>query len=487
MSADRFPVGAKALGVLKHQKKQICMLSVLWSDQNNVLIYREFEEFKKLHKRLKRKFPIESGVLKKSDRTIPTFREVNAILRKNHKLSRCVEALKSLEIYCQDLLKTQPNISRGEDVVCFFEAQNQDLDPSFPENSIIILPSKMEDSRTGEPAGCSRPVITQPVVAPLYRCLKAFDTDDVKENPFSASRAETLEVLMKDRTGWWLVENQRKQLAWFPASYLETTEEDPIVREPNEEEMLYYLTQPYEAKRSDELSVTCGVVVEVLEKVDTGWWLIWYNGRGGYVPSAFLQPYRNPHSKFLALAANCFSISTPNLSRIPGLSGKASPIQLRGCLDQAVRAHPSNRRRGEDLMSWSRARASIPSGCGWTTEMEGLAHSLGNRSRQESPWALISEGRRAKGSLYPETPQDPFGSRGHLCKQPSSASVASQGSCSDRSPCTRPSPACGSPPVPSRPTPCKILQKCSTVTKKAMRRALPQASPGPCGCHSAAL
>lgn len=29
-----------------------------------------------------------------------------------------------------------------------------------------------------------------------------------------------------DRAGWWLVENEEKRMAWFPAPYLEKLEED---------------------------------------------------------------------------------------------------------------------------------------------------------------------------------------------------------------------------------------------------------------------
>lgn len=54
--------------------------------------------------------------------------------RQNQKVSWCMATMKVLEKYCQDLLKTEAKISRGEDVIHFFEAQSRDLDPSFPEN-----------------------------------------------------------------------------------------------------------------------------------------------------------------------------------------------------------------------------------------------------------------------------------------------------------------------------------------------------------------
>uniref|UniRef100_A0A493TYC0 PX domain-containing protein n=1 Tax=Anas platyrhynchos platyrhynchos TaxID=8840 RepID=A0A493TYC0_ANAPP len=70
---SRFPVDVKAVGLMQCRKQKY-MMFVSWSDQNNILIYRTFEEFKRLHKELKRKFPIESGSLRRSDRTIPKFK-----------------------------------------------------------------------------------------------------------------------------------------------------------------------------------------------------------------------------------------------------------------------------------------------------------------------------------------------------------------------------------------------------------------------------
>lgn len=44
-----------------------------------------------------------------------------------------------LETYSQELLKVDAKISQGEDVIQFFKAQTQDLDPCFPEDRCEIL------------------------------------------------------------------------------------------------------------------------------------------------------------------------------------------------------------------------------------------------------------------------------------------------------------------------------------------------------------
>lgn len=99
--------------------------------------------------------------------------------------------------------------------------------------------------------------VSQPFVTKLYRCLAPYETKDTKNRPFSVTVDEILEVLIKDQagmscpismqlarwlccrlcsymclyfhlksSGWWLVENEEKCLAWFPAPYLELCEDE---------------------------------------------------------------------------------------------------------------------------------------------------------------------------------------------------------------------------------------------------------------------
>lgn len=67
------------------------------------------------------------------------FKDANAKQRRSGKPDRCLEILKLLETYSQELLKMAAKISQGEDVIQFFKAQTQDLDPSFPENRYGII------------------------------------------------------------------------------------------------------------------------------------------------------------------------------------------------------------------------------------------------------------------------------------------------------------------------------------------------------------
>ncbi|XP_032182715.1 NADPH oxidase organizer 1 isoform X1 [Mustela erminea] len=51
--------------------QQTFAFSVCWSDGSDTFVRRSWEEFKKLHKSLKETFPVEAGLLRRSDRVLP--------------------------------------------------------------------------------------------------------------------------------------------------------------------------------------------------------------------------------------------------------------------------------------------------------------------------------------------------------------------------------------------------------------------------------
>ncbi|XP_009574662.1 PREDICTED: NADPH oxidase organizer 1 [Fulmarus glacialis] len=443
------------------------MMFVSWSDQNNILIYRTFEDFKRFHKELKRKFPIESGSLKRSDRTIPRF-----------KGRASLEVLKLLETYSQELLKTDAKISQGEDVIQFFKAQTQDLDPSFPENSVVIMPSEIGGEKKNQPRQ-QLSSITHPQTSQSYRCIETFETKDTKNKSFKVAKKEIVEVLIKDMTGWWLVENTDKQIAWFPASYLEEIDVHKDIQNAwtsNEEGSLYFVVRAYESQKADELSLNNGVVVEVVRKSDDGWWLIRYNGRTGYMPSMCLQPYKNPHHKFQTIISCGLNVSTPNLCSslmAPQPRGEAAG-------QRRMQACSSLDRTEEDVISLRSRSRSLPRASS-TPDLESDSSSLSSGSGSEQDGRLSWKPDLSRS--LPEVEQARSSPLGHALATHSSKSPRLtrkdrndsgfvESSAADLSySLTDPGLATCVPKVPVRPSAHEILQKCSTVTKRAVQQS----------------
>lgn len=295
MDTQRYPISVGLIGVMQKEKNKMYMASVLWSDQNEIVVYRSLKDFKKMHKQVKKAFPGS----KKSDRIIPKFQDKKVNLSGQKKgPTKSLEFLKFLQNYCNELLSCDPRVTQHADLIQFFHPNDQDLRPDFAKNSIMIMPPDNEVKNAVQGGGGN---VTQPFVTETYRCVATYDTKDTKNKPFKVAVDEKVDVLIKDKAGWWLVENEDKRMAWFPAPYLEKVDDDDDDEDEDdidgvsERGMLYIAVKSYKATKDDEISVAIGTVVEVLQKSDNGWWLIRYSGKAGYIPTMYLQPYNNPH------------------------------------------------------------------------------------------------------------------------------------------------------------------------------------------------
>ncbi|KAK5905684.1 hypothetical protein CgunFtcFv8_001615 [Champsocephalus gunnari] len=271
MAGDqRVVISARIIGAVHRDtpKLKMFMISVLWSDNTEVIIYRSFQEFRKCHRQLKKRFPT-MNIFKKNNRVIPKFRGQARKSSQKKGSKRSIQRMKFLESYCEKVLKCDQSVTRTPEVTQFFMPKDHDLQPDFTKNSILIL--MCDDLPDGGGGG----EVSHPFVTQTYSCVAAYETKDTKNRPFKVAMGEKLDVLIKDPAGWWLVENDSKCLAWFPAPYLQLLdgedEEDSVFQHAGD---LYCAVRSYTTKQHDEVSVPLGSAVEVLRKSHDGWWLV---------------------------------------------------------------------------------------------------------------------------------------------------------------------------------------------------------------------
>uniref|UniRef100_UPI0037E9A41A NADPH oxidase organizer 1-like n=1 Tax=Semicossyphus pulcher TaxID=241346 RepID=UPI0037E9A41A len=456
---QRFVISARIIGsVLRDTPKlKMFMISVLWSDETEVIIYRSFNDFKKFHRQLKKRFP-HVNPFRRNDRVIPKFnwKARRSLQQKGSK--RSVQRMKFLESYCEELLKCDQIVTQSSELTQFFMPKDHDLQQDFTKNSVMILLSDGSDGDGGnrQPAGN----VTHPLVTQTYCCVAAYETKDAKNMPFKVAVDEKLDVLIKDPAGWWLVENEEKRLAWFPAPYLELCggeeDEDAGFQLGG---ALYCAVRSYTAKTDDEVSVPIGSVVEVLRKSDDGWWLVRFNGKGGYIPTMYLQPYNNPraglyslqrklHSSTLNLSAPS---SEPRTSPTPSISEESSPQR-----DSAgpSRAEPSlpgrlHKARSLDVLSET-----------WTQTNQDASASKGRQRRVSNTSTELSFSGFSSDSESSSSVADDLSlpdRHSYKASTKSSSSAASSGV----------ETSSNAPRVPPRPKTEEILTRCTTMTRKA--------------------
>ncbi|KAM8837005.1 NADPH oxidase organizer 1-like [Spinachia spinachia] len=457
MAAERrFPFSARVIGAVQRDtpKLKMFMISVLWSDETDVLVYRSFNDFKELHKQLKKRFQ-HMNTLKNNERVIPKYRWRARTSLQQKGSQRSVQRMKFLETYCDQLLKCDHTVTQSSEVAHFFLPKDHDLQADFTKNSVIML---LTDDLPGGAGGADvrrqqAGSVTQPFVSQTYRCVAAYETKDTSNRPFKVAVDEELEVLIKDPAGWWLVENENKLLAWFPAPYLELRDQEGGDHEDDDEfpltGALYCAVRSYSSQKEDEVSVPIGSVVEVLRRTDDGWWFIRFNGKSGYIPSMNLQPHNHPlhslerklHSSTLNLATS-WDLHAPRAPRAP--QPQASAAQSTGRLQKArsldiIPETPPQSTSGGRERSMT-AETNFPSSVGSSSPTGGPAAPLQGSS---SPNGVFLVRRGSNTSSY------------------SSGSACSSGSETSLEPPRVP------PRVPARPKTEEILTRCSTMTREA--------------------
>ncbi|CAH2307430.1 NADPH oxidase organizer 1 [Pelobates cultripes] len=408
------------------------MFSVLWSDHNKVLIYRTFAEFKKFQSALKKQFPLEAGALKKSERIIPKLNNAPRSSLKRRSSKKCLNQLQILETYSRSLLKLDANISQSSCVVQFFTLQSHDLNPSFPEDSLVIMPSEKKEDK---PVTATHDLdVSGPMVTLKYLCMADFETIDLKNRPFEVKKNQILDVLLKENTGWWLVENEDRQLAWFPAPYLKVHRDSEEYYDDDEhqpEGTFCVVLKAYEAQNWDEMSVHIGVVVKVLKKSNSGWWYISYNGRTGYIPSIILKPYTNPCERFQSILRR--EHSTPNIHK--GILNKEDcPYLFYSSSLESQSEDENSQGQRERLKSLGE-------------------ESLGSEARSCIDLDVDSLMECSKRS--DSASGDDYSSIGSSILSLSTFDI---------------------PKIPARPDADDIMQKCSTITKRAVQNSLKRLS-----------
>nr|XP_023677854.1 NADPH oxidase organizer 1 isoform X2 [Paramormyrops kingsleyae] len=460
MEDQRYPVCITVTGAMHKEAKILFIISVLWSDKCDITVYRSYKQFKTLHKRLKKVFS-QDNPFRRSEKVLPRFRVRSLNQKLTNKTLKSMFGLRFLQNYCDDLLTCESNVVQNAELIDFFSPKSHDLQPDFAQNCVVIMPFGSTEADSGKQTGVGN--ITQPFVPETYRCVATYETKDIKNRPFKVEEDEMVEVFIKDKGGWWLVENNEKHVAWFPAPYLEKCGEEEEEEEEEKEEVevdsssnksrLFRVVRSYTPEHDDELAVSIGALVQVLQKPKTGWWLVRYRGRTGYVPCLHLQPcsdipFLTVPGGGMKAARSLEQLRLPQGSS-PGASPQASHSQ--GNLLEIRSAPPSPR-----LCIWE-AKDTYSISLAGSTDDVSLAGSTDDVTLAGSTDDVSLAGSTNDVSLGSSTDDVSLGSGCDVIKPPPPAGS------------TLPAWAQTTPPrVPPRPFTHEVLTRCSTVTRRAI-------------------
>ncbi|XP_008580198.1 PREDICTED: NADPH oxidase organizer 1 [Galeopterus variegatus] len=260
MAGSRHPVSVHGAALVQIKRLQTFAFSVHWSDGSDTLVRRSWDEFRQLQKTLKETFPVEAGLLRRSDRVLPKLpgQAAGSWEGVEGRVGSGVAGPLYLPLTCAAALPSLVILPTPEDPL------------PLPAGSLAIHSLEVQS----------------------LRCLQPFHTQDTRGRPFHTRTQESLDVLLRHPSGWWLVENKDQQMAWFPAPYLEVSpgqgqEGGPSLGSSGPQ---FCVSCAYESTRRDELSVPAGACVRVLETSDRGWWLCRFGSQEGLLPAVLLRP-----------------------------------------------------------------------------------------------------------------------------------------------------------------------------------------------------
>ncbi|XP_018080712.1 SH3 and PX domain-containing protein 2A isoform X4 [Xenopus laevis] len=285
-------------------KHYVYIIKVTWSDSTSQVIYRRYSKFFDLQMQVLDKFPIEAGQKDPKQRIIP-FLPGKILFRRSHIRDVAVKRLKPIDEYCRALVKLPAHISRCEEVLRFFEARPDDLDPPKEDYGS----SKRKSGADGN---------SEPIILDQYVVVSNYEKQENSE--ISLKAGELVDVIEKSESGWWFVSTTEEQ-GWVPATYLDSqtgTKDDSeintsksgdvtkrrkahlrrldrrwtlggIVNRQQSREEKYVTVQPYTSQGKDEIGFEKGDTVEVIQKNLEGWWFIRYQGKEGWAPASYLK------------------------------------------------------------------------------------------------------------------------------------------------------------------------------------------------------
>ncbi|XP_078509133.1 SH3 and PX domain-containing protein 2B isoform X3 [Lissotriton helveticus] len=266
-------------------KHYVYIIRVTWSSGNTEVIYRRYSKFFDLQMQMLDKFPMEGGQKDPKQRIIP-FLPGKILFRRSHIRDVAVRRLVPIDEYCRALIQLPRYISQCEDVLQFFEARPEDLnppkeDPIAKKKSGFIQRASSFLKRGGDFSSSDALVLDQ------YIAVAAYEKQESSE--INLRVGQLVDIIEKNESGWWFVSTSDEQ-GWVPATCLEAQDgaPDEFAMQPEEEEK-YGVIYPYAARDPDEITLEKGAMVEVVQKNLEGWWKIRYQGQEGWAPASYLK------------------------------------------------------------------------------------------------------------------------------------------------------------------------------------------------------
>lgn len=172
--------------------------------------------------------------------------------------------------------------------------------PAAPPVVNRITPKRPQTSpskKTPPPRPSSSPAQQHP----SYVAVADYTGED--DSSLSFKEGDKVDVIELNDGGWWYVSIKGRE-GWVPSTFIERSQ---VSSKPDRPKPPQPSGQPRQKTRSENsyravgdytipvnedsgINLVAGMIYEVIEKTDGGWWFVKHDGQEGWAPSSFLEP-----------------------------------------------------------------------------------------------------------------------------------------------------------------------------------------------------
>jgi len=263
------------------------VIDVTWKDGKTSKVKRSYQQFSNMHMSLLEEFPVSCD----QKRIIP-YLPAKSLFRESFYASK--KRLNEISDYCQKLISLPKNISTHPIVLEFFEPNEAEVE-RLPKESQTALNAlerlnkffKRKEKPKDDPPQAKFEV-TLPMQLESYTAISSFEADS--SNQLSIVKGDVVEVVQKNKNGWWLVQNGDNENGWVPGGFLQMVDSNDLEDCTTNSVTLHQVLGSYRKRNSSELSLEKDDIVRVVEKSECGWYYAEKRGDFGWVPNTFLGP-----------------------------------------------------------------------------------------------------------------------------------------------------------------------------------------------------
>lgn len=121
----------------------------------------------------------------------------------------------------------------------------------------------------------------------MERAIVIYTFDSTSHDELKVNKNDILDIVGKNGD-WWTLRDKNGRTGLVPVNYLAAPIDDNSTKVVSRGKT----TKKHNGSSETEISVNAGEQVAILDKSDTYWWLVGWQGKAGYIPKKIINEFQ---------------------------------------------------------------------------------------------------------------------------------------------------------------------------------------------------